>query len=364
MLHGEIMQNWLVFSILVLVFLLVLLAVLLRWRAPLIHQPPAPRTVVYFGGSITAGAGASTAQNAWAAIIAQWLEHKFHQYAWTHTNSGLAGKSSWYGLIRLQNDLIAKNPDLVFLDFAVNDAGTSRGDLQNGFTTAAEAVIRRIRTKLPAAKLIALILARPDTTGKDARDMWIALARHYDIQFELLDQELTREIGSDQPTGEQLAAYFLSAIDVHPNDNGHRLIAAMIERDLLDLQPAWPKPIDRYGYYFPHSAIYEAEPIIRLAADHDAQSGEWLAVDGALESSQPGASISWSANLCSFGVQTNVGAGAGRLEWSLDGGPFTPLDLSTGTDSLKVIWNFPRAEHTVTIRVVSGKVQLHRFYGI
>ncbi len=355
------MQKELLFGLTIVVFGLLVFFVV---RRASFARNRGERKVVYFGGSITAGAGASSSQTSWAAIIASWLERKHRRTKWTHINAGLGGKSSWYGLIRMQKELIDKKPDLVFVDFAVNDVGTSRGDLQGGFTPAAEAVIRRIKRQAPGAKLVILVLSRPEPVGKEAIDMWVGLGKHYDIQVERLDLELIKSIGSSQPSGEQLARYFLSAVDVHPNDQGHQLIAAMIQRDLKDVESGPQKPIDEYGYFMPHSAIYEASPVILPGEGYEEISGDWVKKEGSIESSQPGASVTWVQNLCSFGVETNVGTGAGKFEWFLDGKQFPVVDLSANTDFLKVIWNFPRAQHTITIKVIEGKVCLHRFYGI
>ena len=69
--------------------------------------------VVFFGGSITN-------QNGWRKYTTDWFAEKFPNA--TCYNSAIGGTGSEYGWIRLGKDVISKNPDVVFVEFAVNDS--------------------------------------------------------------------------------------------------------------------------------------------------------------------------------------------------------------------------------------------------
>lgn len=76
-----------------------------------------PVTIAYFGGSITA------AQGGWRERSLTWFQQQFPQANIKHINAGVGGTGSDLGVFRVKNDVINYKPDLVFVEFAVNDGG-------------------------------------------------------------------------------------------------------------------------------------------------------------------------------------------------------------------------------------------------
>jgi len=78
-------------------------------------------TVAYIGGSITAGTGArgdySFAQQSTNYLIKHYPEAKINQ-----VNAGIGGTRSDFGGIRVNDDVLSHSPDMVFIEYAVNDA--------------------------------------------------------------------------------------------------------------------------------------------------------------------------------------------------------------------------------------------------
>ena len=72
------------------------------------------RKIVVYGTSLTAG-------GAWVGQMNTWLSAKYPGKI-TLINSGLSGKNSATGLSQLSTKVLAHNPDIVFIEFAVNDA--------------------------------------------------------------------------------------------------------------------------------------------------------------------------------------------------------------------------------------------------
>lgn len=79
-------------------------------------------TVAFIGGSITEGSGAS-ASKCYAALVVRWLKNKFGSDNVNYINAGIGTAGSFFGVHRVDKDVIAHNPDIVFTDFAVNDKG-------------------------------------------------------------------------------------------------------------------------------------------------------------------------------------------------------------------------------------------------
>lgn len=75
-----------------------------------------PRKIVVYGTSLTAG-------GAWVGEMRNWLTSTYPG-AVTVINSGLSGKNSVEGIAQLETKVLAHNPDVVFIEFAMNDAFT------------------------------------------------------------------------------------------------------------------------------------------------------------------------------------------------------------------------------------------------
>lgn len=73
--------------------------------------------VAYLGGSITA-------QNGWRVLSLEWFKERFPNAAFTEINAAIGGTGSDFGAFRLHDQVLKYNPDLVFVEFAVNDADT------------------------------------------------------------------------------------------------------------------------------------------------------------------------------------------------------------------------------------------------
>ena len=73
-----------------------------------------PFTVVFLGGSITENRGFS-------ATVPEWLRRQFPAAKIEAINAGWAGTGSELGAQRLDAEVLARKPDLVFVEFAVND---------------------------------------------------------------------------------------------------------------------------------------------------------------------------------------------------------------------------------------------------
>ncbi len=76
-----------------------------------------PVTIAYFGGSITAADG-------WRPQTLREFSQKWNSNQFIEVNAAIGGTGSDLGVYRLAHDVLAKNPDLVFIEFAVNDGGT------------------------------------------------------------------------------------------------------------------------------------------------------------------------------------------------------------------------------------------------
>lgn len=89
--------------------------------------------IAYFGGSITAQPG-------WRVKTFNWFKETWPKAKLVEINATIGGTNSEHGVYRCGQDVLAFKPDLVFVEFGVNDGG---GDPQ-GVWRAMEGIVRQI----------------------------------------------------------------------------------------------------------------------------------------------------------------------------------------------------------------------------
>lgn len=169
----------------------------------------APLTLGFLGGSITQGSLASQPGRTYVQLTAQWWRRTFPRSTCSVVNAGIGGTTSHYGAARAVGDLLMYQPDLVILDFGVNDEPTPL------FQETYEGLLRKILSWPSCPAVILLHNARYDN-GHTAEDLHGALGSHY-----RLPQVSVR--ASILPRLSQLPC--LSTDGLHPNDAGHALLA-------------------------------------------------------------------------------------------------------------------------------------------
>src|ERR1035438_7199360 len=108
-------------------------------------------TIGYFGGSITAGAGASKSeQTSYRALTTKWFRNTFPKAKITEVNAAIGGTGSDLGAFRCRKDLLDHHPDLVFVEFAVNDGGGK----PDRIVASMEGIVRQIWRANPSADIV------------------------------------------------------------------------------------------------------------------------------------------------------------------------------------------------------------------
>ena len=98
--------------------------------------------VVFFGASLTWGANATDqALTSYRAQTKELLEVRYPKARFQCYDAAIGGTGSPLGVFRLERDVLARKPDLVFLDFSANDDNWNGSPL--GFASY-ESLLRRI----------------------------------------------------------------------------------------------------------------------------------------------------------------------------------------------------------------------------
>ena len=128
--------------------------------------------VVYIGGSLTNGTGGSPC---WRELVSQWFDTYYPYAEINHFNEGIGGTGSRYGAYRLERDVLSHNPDLVFIDFAIND-------IYKGETTAEakvlyETLLREILKAYPDCEIVSVFFTDNSNAALSYRNRLIKTAQ-------------------------------------------------------------------------------------------------------------------------------------------------------------------------------------------
>ena len=191
-----------------------LAAAALHGAAPPASHPAAPRNLVFFGDSLTAGYGLEEpASEAFPALIQKHIEAA--RLPWRVINAGLSGETSSGGLRRVE--WVLRQPvDAFVLALGANDGlrgiepAVTRANLQR--------IIDRLREKNPAVKIVLAGMQMPPNLGPDyTRDfaaIFPALAEKNRTAFvPFLLEGVGGHPELNQPDG------------IHPTADGHAIVA-------------------------------------------------------------------------------------------------------------------------------------------
>lgn len=173
-------------------------------------------TIGFFGGSITQGCAASVHENSYSYRVFQWWEEAFPKADFHYVNGGIGGTTSHFGVSRVVSDLLMYQPDMVVIDFSVND------EAEEFFQETYEGVIRRI-LKWKSKPAVLILNNVYYNSGKNAQDYHNKAGAWYGIPCVSMKETLYQRMREGQYAQEELAPDGL-----HPNDYGHELVAAEI----------------------------------------------------------------------------------------------------------------------------------------
>lgn len=185
-------------------------------------------TVGYIGGSITDGSGVSDEADCWREKTNAWLRATYPDAAITDINAAVGATGSYYGKNRIDFHLLDKKPDLVFIEFVVNDqieGSTYRESAENMETMVRKCLISNPNMDIVFVYTTSVALGGNPNTWTNAFD---AVAAHYGIE--------TIDVGAAmKDSGQALEGLFVKADNVHPNKAGYAVMAAEVAARLTEL---------------------------------------------------------------------------------------------------------------------------------
>ena len=324
--------------------------------------------VAYIGGSVTVGAFGS-AGHSWASLTTAWLREHFADAEIAESNAGIGGTGCLLGAYRAYRHLglgsATKRPDLVFMDFSVNDMydGTSAEDIKR----YAETMLQTVYTANPYADVVILIVGEQTTSNRPEPKAWREIAALYNLPI----VELTDRLLADMRQEGKNWSYYIADV-VHPNDNGYAkyasYIAELLQAELIDKQvspflqteKALPETT-LSGTTLHDLSMYEAYQM-PVPADSGFQSVGPDLIDGGLAAKTAGATLNFTFS--GTGLTLFLGnRDSVVIEYTIDGVQYADLNVPDGilpslADGLE------DGTHTVSLRVKSassGTFMIRRF---
>jgi lysophospholipase L1-like esterase len=205
---------------------------------------PDNRTVnlVFHGHSVPAGYFRTPHVNtleAYPQLVLQAIKEAYPHAVVNAITTAIGGEQAEQGAARFRQEVLSHRPDVLFIDYALNDRGI-------GLERARKAWETMIEEALNARIKVILLTPTPDMSV-DLFDEQTALALHARQIRELAEKYHTGLVDSYAAfqeragNGEDIAAYMSQGN--HPNRKGHDIVCDLIVRWLTDSEtPADPLP--------------------------------------------------------------------------------------------------------------------------
>lgn len=130
------------------------------------------QTVVTYGTSLTEA-------GAWVPMLQAWFD-EHHKGRVTVVNGAKSGQNSAWGLANVQKQVVDKHPDLVFVEFAINDSVLRFNITPAQARTNLDGILTAIRAGNPRVEIVLMTMnAAIDTDGKSNGTNRPKLADYY-----------------------------------------------------------------------------------------------------------------------------------------------------------------------------------------
>ena len=318
-------------------------------------------TVVCIGGSITQGTvskgtkdkEAVKKKTLYANYVKQWWEERFPDTKINFVNAGIGATTSYLGVHRAGTDVLSHEPDLVIVEFAVNDAG-----LRNGQTIYDNLVRNLLKYKSNPA---VMLLFMGQTNGSTAQTDEYPIGKAYSLPMLSYTNVISKMMKDNTFSAEEL-----SGDTVHPSALGHAICGELfwyyfnaVYHDLDVLTAA-----DKFDVAavtkekYTNAKILDSKSIIPDSLGTFEESNkfaqfpnDWTSVSGEGE-------ISFTINCANLGLiyyRTTDGK-SGQFDIEVDGNAVATLDANfkggwgNYAESTEVFSSDTAAEHKVVIR--------------
>ncbi|MGB0579994.1 MAG: SGNH/GDSL hydrolase family protein [Limisphaerales bacterium] len=202
--------------------------------------------VAYLGGSITAASG-------WRVKSREWLQKIHPKAKFEEIHAAIGGTGSDLGVFRLERDVLRHKPDLLFVEFAVNDGGASPERIHK----AMEGIVRQTWQANPKTDICYVYtlterflgdlqsgkMPRAASAMEELADHYGIPSIHFGVEVARLEQAGEIVFKAPKPKDWNAKPKVFSSDGVHPHvQTGHELYVEAIARSWPSILRASKKP--------------------------------------------------------------------------------------------------------------------------
>ena len=181
-------------------------------------------TIAYIGGSVTDGYGSSNpSSKSWSAHLGRWITENYPDVEFQNVKCSIGGTGSYLSSFRYEREIAPVNPDLLFIEFAINDY--YNGVSYEQVIRSSESIVRIANRHNPGIDIIYVLTFDTGTKDSDYNQLKAHrdVAKYYGYPCIKLSDKVYSLL---EKTGEDLSVYLKD--NVHPNDKGYEYYAEQI----------------------------------------------------------------------------------------------------------------------------------------
>jgi lysophospholipase L1-like esterase len=319
-------------------------------------------TVAYIGGSVTQNPG-------WRDNVTNWLK-SYYPGKITEVNAGWSGTGSLIGAMRYYRDVLSRNPDLVFIEFAVNDLPE---DPVYFIERNCEGMVRQTWASNPMTDICFVeAIAWYNEPAYLSGSYPNSVQAHYNVcdRYGIPSVNMGWALYEYVLAGTPWESLTVDGDRCHPNAAGSQIysdaVISYLNSERLRAGSPAAHSISPPLTDFPVTggAIKYMVTVNPLPPGWTAHYNEYGEVSF-VQSSTVGSTISITFTgpaAAARVVVTSESAGGSGLSYSVDGGPWYPANITV--NGWTYIWAFPIAKvlangsHTVTFKVNAGTARI------
>ncbi len=341
----------------------------------------------FIGGSVTVATGASNnTATTWRRLFVEYLYTKYHPVY--HCQPGeimcaVGAMESFAGVTLIERNVARQNPDLCFVEFAINDRGAPDKELVK---KGVEGIIRQLKSLKTTPDVVLIGGGRrkgDDSENEDFVDHTLhrEIADYYGLGFIDVQEYIYRKLQERGQSWDDVAVLFLDNDSVHLNDYGNMLwFEAMREwfeqQERFFMQNPATGPGPHRKEELPVPLYYDEYQYTRLI--DPSRKKKSIVLEGSWEKKNPnivpwymdnllvgtpGDTLTFTFKGTAVGLWTLVYQNGLKIEAVLDGkeirGAFTKFHLQFGK-FFTLAHGLENREHTLRLTVAPPSAKLHK----
>lgn len=207
-------------------------------------------TIAFLGGSITYGIGTQSLEESFRILVKNWLSETYGVTV-NEYNAAIPSACSGLGAYCVESDVLIHNPDIVFIEYAINDKYARAHYSEPEISANMETIVRKIKTKSPKTDIVFLYTTSAEVSISlplfSEAQIHEKIAEHYGVASINIGYGLRKSRGLLKHTGSEViekrwSNFFYDSC--HTNKNGNIVYANIIKEAIKSAFSAAEKGVE------------------------------------------------------------------------------------------------------------------------